>query len=228
MRQIPPFAVTRHNPGSPLTDTNHSAPWDQRIARVLVRPLARTPVTPNHVTTVTLILALAGAALFALGDPTAGYWGAGLFVLARFLDHFDGELARLKGTSSRFGYYYDYVTGAVSYAALFMGLGIGHAAGPIGIWAIVLGSAGTISALLSMVLNLGIDQELQNETTDEGDAVGYPGFAGFELEDGIYLLAPITWFGFLTPFFVAAGIGASIYCLWTLFKLLALRRRDDA
>lgn len=178
MRQIPPFAVTRHNPGSPLTDTNHSAPWDQRIARVLVRPLARTPVTPNHVTTVTLILALAGAALFALGDPTAGYWGAGLFVLARFLDHFDGELARLKGTSSRFGYYYDYVTGAVSYAALFMGLGIGHAAGPIGIWAIVLGSAGTISALLSMVLNLGIDQELQNETTDEGDAVGYPGFAG--------------------------------------------------
>jgi len=27
--------------------------------------------------------------------------GAGLFVLARFLDHFDGELARQKGMTSR-------------------------------------------------------------------------------------------------------------------------------
>jgi phosphatidylglycerophosphate synthase len=203
------------------------APWDQRIARVLVRPLARTPLTPNHVTTVTLAFALSGATLFAMGDPTAAHWGAGLFVFARFLDHFDGELARLKGTSSRSGYYYDYVAGALSYAALFLGLGIGHAEGWLGIWAIVLGAAGTTSALLSMFLNLGIDREKQEDANPaaDGDAVGYPGFAGFELEDGIYLLAPITWFGFLSPFFVAAGIGAAIYCVWTLFRLLALRRK---
>ena len=230
MRWNWPIVVFRPNDGCLLTDIMSSDPWDQRIARILVRPLARTPVTPNHLTTMTLMLALAGAAMFAEGSPTASYWGAGLFVLARFLDHFDGELARLKGTSSRFGYYYDYVAGAISYAALFMGLGIGHAAGSLGTWAIVLGSAGTISALLSMVLNLGIDREQPDETNpgDDGDAVGYPGFAGFELEDGIYLLAPITWFGFLTPFFVAAGIGASIYCLWTLFRLVALRRTGDA
>jgi hypothetical protein len=209
-----------------MSSAPNPVPWDQRIARVLVRPLARTPVTPNHVTSVTLILALSGAALFGRGDPVAAYWGAGLFVLARFLDHFDGELARLKGTSSRFGYYYDYVAGALSYAALFLGLGIGHMSGALGIWAIVLGAAGTASALLSMGLNLGIDQTQQemDESVGDGDAIGYPGFAGFELEDGIYLIAPITWFGFLTPFFVAAGIGASIYCLWTLFRLIALRR----
>ena len=57
----------------------------------------------------------------------------------------------------------------------------------------------------------------------EGDAVGYPGLAGFELEDGIYLLAPITWLGWLTPFLVAAGIGVAVYCLWTLGRVLATR-----
>jgi phosphatidylglycerophosphate synthase len=201
-------------------------PWDQRAARVLVKPLARTPVTPNQLTTLTLVLALAGAGLFATGDPGLAGWAAGLFVLARFGDHFDGELARLKGLASRFGYYYDYVAGAVSYAALFLGIGIGLADGPLGPWALLLGLAGSASALLSMGLNLGIDRAMaeDKDAAAEGDAIGYPGYAGFELEDGIYLLAPVTWLGFLTPFFVAAGIGATLYCLWSLWLLGRVRQ----
>ncbi len=198
-------------------------PWDQRIARVLVRPLVGTPVTPNQVTVVSLVLALAGAGLFAFGDPYLANWGAGLFVLARFLDHFDGELARQSGRTSRLGYYLDYVTGGLSYGALFACLGIGFSGGALGVWAIVLGLAGTASALISMFLNLRIDKRQGGKAEDGADAVGYPGFAGFELEDGIYLLAPVTWFGYLTPFFVAAGVGAAIYCLWTLSTLLKLK-----
>ncbi len=199
-----------------------SLPWDQRIARVVVRPLVRTAVTPNHVTLVTLLLALAGAGLLAVGEPTLANWGAGIFVLARFLDHFDGELARQKGMSTRFGYYFDYVTGAVSFAALFLGMGIGLRHGPLGDWALVLGVAGAVSAVVSMFNNLGIDKHHGGD--GDVDAVRYPAFAGFELEDGIYLLAPITWFGFLTPFFAAAGVGAAVYCLWTLWTLSGLRR----
>ncbi len=194
-----------HRRGDPAAV--NGPPWDQRIARVLVRPLARTPVTPNQITALTLLLALAGAALFARGDPVWANWGAGLFVLARFLDHFDGELARLTGKSSRFGYYFDYVTGAVSYAALFAGIGIGLAGGALGGWALLLGAAGAASALISLFLNLDLDKRIE---LAERDAVGYPGVAGFELEDGIYLIAPITWLGWLTPFFVACGVGATV------------------
>jgi len=193
-------------------------PYDQRIARVLVRPLVNTPVTPNHVTALTLIIALAGAGMMASGDPVLVSWGAGLFVLARFLDHFDGELARQKKLQSRFGYYFDYVSGATSYGALFFCIGVGLNQGPLGSWALVLGTAGAVSAILSMFLNLDIDKIQGGD--ESGDAVGYPGFAGFELEDGIYILGPITWAGWLLPFFVAAGIGASIYCLWTIFTQL--------
>ena len=197
-------------------------PWDQRIARVLVRPLVRSPVTPNQLTVVTMIVALSGAWLLAQGDATAANWGAGLFVLARFLDHFDGELARQKNMKSKLGYYLDYISGAVSYAALFLGIGFGLRHGPLDNWAIVLGSVGAVAAVISMFLNLGIDKA---EKLTDGDATGYPGFAGFELEDGIYLIAPITWLGWLAPFFVLCGIGAGVYTLWSLFELLKARRR---
>lgn len=199
-------------------------PFDQRIARVLVKPLVNTPITPNQVTALTLVIALAGAGLLATGEVQFMSWGAGLFVLARFLDHFDGELARQKKLQSRFGYYFDYVSGAASYSALFFCIGVGLHGSQLGSWALVLGTAGTVSAILSMFLNLDIDKIQGGDET--GDAVGYPGIAGFELEDGIYLLAPITWAGFLMHFFVAAGIGATVYTIWTFWTLLVLRREQ--
>ena len=40
-------------------------PWDQPLARMLVRPLERTPVHPNHLTTIGLALGLtAGESIF--------------------------------------------------------------------------------------------------------------------------------------------------------------------
>ena len=38
-------------------------PYDQRLANILVRPLARTPVTPNQITALTVLLALGAATL---------------------------------------------------------------------------------------------------------------------------------------------------------------------
>jgi archaetidylinositol phosphate synthase len=201
------------------------APYDQRLARFLVRPLARSTITPNQLTTLTLVVALSGAAMLAFGGDAPAAWGAGLFVLARFMDHFDGELARMKRATSKFGYYYDYVTGALSYAALFLGLGIGYRHGVLGPWAIGLGATGASAALISLFLNLGIDKV---QDFAEGESVGYPALGGFELEDGIYLIAPIAWLGWLEPFFIGAGIGATIYTLWTLATLRRLRRRAAA
>lgn len=47
--------------------------------------------------------------------------------------------------------------------------------------------------------------------------------AGFELEDGIYLLGPLTWLGWLAPFFIAACVGAGVYLLYTAGVLLRTR-----
>ena len=201
-------------------------PWDQRTARFFVRSLASSWVRPNHVTTVTLVMVLTSGVLFGTGDVALMHWAAGLFVLAQYLDHFDGELARLQGTGSTFGYYFDYLVGGIGYATLFIGLGIGHWHGQLGHWALLFGGAGAASALISLYTNMGIDRAL--ELAESGKSIGYPGVAGFELEDGIYVLAPVTWFGFLMPFFAAAGIGATLYCLWTIYSLVRIRRGSKA
>ncbi len=196
-------------------------PWDQLIARKLIQYFDPIPITPNQITFFTLVLALFGSAMLTLDNRYYTNWGVGLFVFSRFLDHFDGELARIKDMTSRLGYYLDYTSGTISYCALFICLGIRFYQTELGVWSIVLGTAGAASAIISMFTNLSLDKYLQPNSGQ--DAVGYPGYGGFELEDGIYLIAPITWFGYLMPFFIAAGVGAAIYCIWTVIRLIIIR-----
>ncbi|HEV3105536.1 MAG TPA: CDP-alcohol phosphatidyltransferase family protein, partial [Trinickia sp.] len=75
--------------------------WDARLARRLVTPLKNTRITPNHLTTLRLLTGLAGAACLAQGGLTWTNAGALLVVLSNFLDHTDGELARISGKSSK-------------------------------------------------------------------------------------------------------------------------------
>jgi phosphatidylglycerophosphate synthase len=88
--------------------------WNRLVARplaaVLVVPLARTSITPNQVTFLTLPVFLAGAAVLAL-LPTWGALiaGAAIIELSYVLDCADGQLARLKGTSSPVGAHLDFL-----------------------------------------------------------------------------------------------------------------------
>ncbi|MEQ8663266.1 MAG: CDP-alcohol phosphatidyltransferase family protein, partial [Gammaproteobacteria bacterium] len=77
-------------------------PWDARVAAWLIRPfITSRHVMPNHFTALRLAVGLAGACCFARGDvPNLA---ALLIVASNFLDHTDGELARLGGKGSRFG-----------------------------------------------------------------------------------------------------------------------------
>ena len=78
-------------------------PWDQRFATALMRPLRATPITPNQITTLSLAIGLLAALLYAQ-NGWAVHLGAACFVLAFWLDHADGELARMTGRSSPFGH----------------------------------------------------------------------------------------------------------------------------
>lgn len=195
--------------------------WDQKLASYLVRPLIGTPITPNHVTTVSLLLSLGGTVLLASGQTTWENWGAGLFMGGRFLDHFDGELARQSGRTSRFGYVYDYVAGCLSYSALFLALGIGMRDGLIGSGSILLGIVAAPIILMTTLLALRISDD------SGGTADDYPIFAGFELEDGIYLIGPIVWLGWIEPFFLLGSTGVLLFGCWTAFRYLRGAERAE-
>ncbi|MFQ5984286.1 MAG: flippase-like domain-containing protein [Alphaproteobacteria bacterium] len=214
---VPPL-ISRRKGMPAATDP----PWDQRLARVLVRPLAGTGVTPNQVTTLSLILALAAGALFAWGQAAAAHWAAGLFMLARLVDHMDGELARCTGQASRFGHVYDTITGTLSYAAVFVGIGVGLALDGVGAWVVPL----AIAAALATGMNAAL--QLRMELIGGPPSTPYPRFGPVELEDGIYLIGPFTWLGGLEPFFVIASLGTLAFCLWTVWTFLRKRAAGRA
>ncbi|HJX63318.1 MAG TPA: CDP-alcohol phosphatidyltransferase family protein [Polyangia bacterium] len=88
--------------------------WNRLVARplaaVLLVPLARTHVTPNQVTFASLAVFVAAAALL-VGLP--GWTGLLIAVaaieLSYVLDCVDGQLARLRGTSSPVGAHLDFL-----------------------------------------------------------------------------------------------------------------------
>jgi phosphatidylglycerophosphate synthase len=192
-------------------------PWDVRLARLLVRPLRHTRLSPNAITTAGLLASLGAAALVATGRPRLEHVGAGLFVVSVLADHMDGEFARLTGRTSRFGHYYDHVAAGLGCVSLFAGLGIGQSRGPLGGWALVAG--GVAAAALTLIFAVRVAVE---ETRGRA-MVAQANLLGFEPEDALYLVAPVTWLGGLAPLLVATAIGTAVFLLWVGWCALAGR-----
>ena len=75
--------------------------------RWVVRLLYPTSITPNQITFLSLVFGLASAGFYVSGIPDALLWGA-IFLYGKvFLDNVDGNLARVRGTTSRFGRFLD-------------------------------------------------------------------------------------------------------------------------
>jgi phosphatidylglycerophosphate synthase len=190
-------------------------PWDQRLARVLARPLSTTPVTPNQITTLSLTIGLLAALLYA-EDGWALHLGAACFVLSFWLDHVDGELARMTGRTTSFGHYYDLAAGGAVLVALFVGIGIGASRRALGAWSIGFGIAAGLATAVIFVARMELERRAGKA------AVRQPNLLGFEMEDVMYLVGPITWLGLLEPFLVLAGIGAPLFALLVLWQCRGL------
>jgi phosphatidylglycerophosphate synthase len=189
-------------------------PYDQRLARRIIRPFARTGLTPNMVTGISFALGLASAFTFAYAAETLAGWAALLFMLAVLTDHMDGELARMTGKTSTIGHHLDYIVGTLNYAALFIGLGVGLSHGPWGNQALALGLAVGLANPVICGLRMLMDSRYGVE------AVEHPAAGGFEIEDFIYLIGPIAWMGWIGYFFLVYGLGTFGYLIFTIASLL--------
>jgi archaetidylinositol phosphate synthase len=189
-------------------------PYDQRLARHLIRPFARTGLTPNMVTGISFLFGLGAAFTFAFAVETHAWLGALLFIMAVLTDHMDGELARMTGQTSTIGHHLDYIVGTLNYAALFIGLGVGFSDGPWGAEALTLGLTVGIANPVICTLRMVMDSRYGEE------AVEYPHFGGFEIEDFIYLIGPITWLGGIEYFFLVYGLGTFGYLIFTIKSMV--------
>ncbi len=185
-----------------------------------VRPLVKTPVTPNHLTTLRLATGLAAAAALAVGASPWQHIGAAIFVVSLVLDRADGELARLAGKTTPWGHTYDLTADAASDALVFVGLGVGLRESALGLWAIPMGMAagGAVAAIFWLIMRI--------EALEGQRAAEMPSVAGFDVDDTILIVPVAVWLGGSVPLLVAAAIGAPAFAIF--FVRLLLRRRAAA
>ncbi|MGW2783681.1 DUF5941 domain-containing protein [Streptomyces populi] len=109
-------------------------------SRYIARWCARRGLTPNQVTTASLITALIAAGCAATGTR-AGFVAAGLLLLFSFvLDCTDGQLARYSLQYSTLGAWLDATFDRAKEYAYYAGLALGAARGGDDVWALALGA----------------------------------------------------------------------------------------
>lgn len=206
----------------PYAVSTPQRPWDARLARRLIIPLKDSWVTPNHLTTLRLALGLAGAA--ALSQGTYGWSNAGalLLILSNFLDHTDGELARISGKASRIGHLYDLASDAAVTISLFIAMGVattGSSALGIEFPPALLGAIAGSAIAVIFFLRMYIEEILGKAATRQAS------LAGFETEDVVYLLPLITLCNAVGPALLVASICAPLFAVWVTIDYRGVMRR---
>ena len=206
----------------PLTSPAAQRPWDARLARRLVTPLKDSWVTPNYLTTVRLFVGLAAAASFVPGTYGWSNLAALLLILSNFLDHTDGELARISGKTSRIGHLYDLASDAVVTILLFIAIGTGVGAKVetlLGLPPAALGALAGCAVALIFWLRMRIEAMVGKAANQQAS------MGGFETEDVLYLLPLVTLCNGVTPFLIAASIGAPLFAIWVVIDYRRVLRR---
>ena len=101
---------------------NFLRPFFARLFGPLIQALARTPVTPNMITVAgTVGVCAAALSMFPIGETFPGAATATVFV---FTDMLDGQLARIKGSSGKYGAFLDSTMDRFADASVFGGITI--------------------------------------------------------------------------------------------------------
>ncbi|MFL2948452.1 MAG: CDP-alcohol phosphatidyltransferase family protein [Nitrospinales bacterium] len=88
----------------------------------VVRMLYSTPITPNQITVLSFFVGLLSMGFYVSGRSDSLVWGA-IFLYGKvLLDNIDGNLARVRGTSSRLGRFLDSLTDFLVTVMIYIGV----------------------------------------------------------------------------------------------------------
>ncbi len=191
------------------------------MARVTIRPLIGTSVTPNHLTTARLVIGVLACFGFMVNSPIWSLWSGILWLISCFLDYADGELARLSGLSSASGHTYDYFCDVFVNSFLFVAVGINLTDSPMGNWSILLGLIAGISIAIASVFSEWLEEESDNSTK------AYSGIFGFDFDTLLFLVAPAAWMGLFSYILIGAAIAGPFFAILTGFRILKQRPRSS-
>lgn len=195
-------------------------PWDAQLACRLIYPLRNSFVTPNHLTFIRLMFGVFAGAGFATGDYFWTNVGAWCFVISNFMDHTDGELARLTGKISKQGHYFDLISDAVVNIILFAGIGMGLTASSLDFWSVPMGIISGLAVAAIFYMRNEIEKSIGKSVARQ------PNLGVLEAEDVLYLLPLISFMEWLVPFLSLAALGAPVFAIWCWHEYRNLDRRS--
>ncbi|MGH3345069.1 MAG: CDP-alcohol phosphatidyltransferase family protein [Carbonactinosporaceae bacterium] len=111
--------------GDGFFTTHFVSPYSKHLARWA----ARAGLTPNVVSSISMVIGVAAAAVFATGTRAGLVGGAVLLQVAFTTDCVDGQLARYTRTFSHFGAWLDAVLDRAKEYVVYAGLAVGAAVG---------------------------------------------------------------------------------------------------
>lgn len=181
-----------------------------RTVRPVVRRIARTRITPNHITTLRLLTGTAAALAFAQGEALWLAIGGGIFILSMLLDRADGELARQTGRASVGGHRYDLVSDCTSNVLAFIGIGVG-----------VAPALGILGPLLGVIAGAGIGalfwQINAQRLVELRPYSAWDDRFNADPDDALILVPPLLWIGAAVPTLIAAAVVTPLAALWIGF-----------
>ena len=185
-----------------------SLPWDQRIAEIISKPFIFFNIHPNIVTIIGVLLGLTASFLYTTGDIFYAKIASIIFFFAACFDHVDGEVARKLNKRSIFGHYLDHIGVCISYIVLFIGLGF-YADKNFNL-GLNYGYVSALCIFLIMTIRFYL------ERIKGGEAIEQRNILGFEHEDIIYIVIPITFINKIPEFLFFSYIGTPLFLIITI------------
>ena len=176
--------------------------WVRRHAESLITALGRTPLTPNQVTVVGLVLTFLAATLAAFGHLR---WAGVVLIFAGTCDILDGALARSTRASYAYGAFLDSTLDRYSEGAVYLGLAAYFVSvdGPLQRWLVLatlaaLAGSFLVSYIRARAQSLGFTSKTGLFQRPERVVVTVIGllfanaFGGYVLDGVVFLLAIVT------------------------------------
>jgi phosphatidylglycerophosphate synthase len=182
---------------------------DRTLSMALSRRLIRTPITPNSITLMSLIVGLAGAALLASADYWITLLGAALLWITCVLDGCDGEVARLTLRTSRFGARFDVIADNIVHLAVFVAIPVrvARTRPELDVWRPAVALVGGV--LLSMFSVWWLILRRPQARRGRAELV----YERIASRDFIYIVCFLAAIGRLEWFLWTAGVGATMFAL---------------
>jgi CDP-L-myo-inositol myo-inositolphosphotransferase len=136
----------------------------RKISGFITWLLVKTPVTPNQVTIISLILGIVSAAFFSHGAHTCTIIAGMFYFVSTVFDQCDGEVARFKHKESEFGRAFDIIVDSIVNAAIVIGITIAiYKANGSGL-TIVAGLLAMMGIVISLLLTTYFSSENKKDT----------------------------------------------------------------